>query len=146
MWFLMDIGYRLDRPRLIEQACEICLRTLAYGWDEEYGGIFYFLDSKGHPPQQLEWDRKLWWVHQEALIALATAYRYTRRADVWTWYQKVHQYTWARFPDPEYGEWYGYLNREGTPFLSLKGGKWKGCFHTPRALYKCWRTFQAMSH
>jgi N-acylglucosamine 2-epimerase len=29
--------------------------------------------------------------------------------------------------------------------LNLKGGKWKGCFHVPRALYLCWRQFEALS-
>ena len=41
-----------------------------YGWDKEYGGIYYFMDRKGCPPQQLEWDQKLWWVHIETLISL----------------------------------------------------------------------------
>jgi N-acylglucosamine 2-epimerase len=35
----------------------------------------------------------------------------------------------------EYGEWFGYLNRRAEVLLPLKGGKWKGCFHIPRALY-----------
>ena len=33
-------------------------------------------------------------------------------------------------------EWFGYLNRDGSRLLDLKGGKWKGCFHVPRGLYK----------
>jgi len=37
------------------------LKTLDFGWDKEYEGILYFMDSKGAPPQQLEWDQKLWW-------------------------------------------------------------------------------------
>ncbi len=39
-----------------------------------------------------------------------------------------------RSPDPEHGEWYGYLDRRGEPALSLKGGKWKEFFHIPRVL------------
>ncbi len=150
MWFIIEIGRRqtVDGRRgaetLIERAVETILRILEFGWDKEYGGIFYFLDAHGHPPQQLEWDQKLWWVHLEALVALAMAYTETRRADVWAWYAKVHAYAWAHFPDPEYGEWYGYLNRRGEVLLPLKGGKWKGCFHVPRALYRCWREFEAM--
>lgn len=143
MWFLMEIAEKLDRPQLIAQLTDICLSILTHSWDEKHGGIFYFMDARGKPLQQLEWDQKLWWVHQEALIALALAYCHTQRADVWTWWLRVHEYTWNHFPDPEYGEWYGYLNREGSPFLSLKGGKWKGCFHSPRAMYKCWQAFQS---
>jgi N-acylglucosamine 2-epimerase len=142
MWFLMDIGVKLNDKALIEEATDICLHLLNHAWDKEYGGIFYFLDAKTAPPQQLEWDQKLWWVHLEALIALSKAYLLTERADVWKWYEKVHAYTWSHFPDPEYGEWFGYLNRQGQVLLSLKGGKWKGCFHVPRALFECWQNFE----
>ena len=143
MWFLMDIALRMDRPELVTRATDICLDILNYSWDKEYGGIFYFMDCKGAPPQQLEWDQKLWWVHLEALIALSKAYLLTGRTDVKNWYQKVHQYTWEKFPDKKNGEWFGYLNRQGNPLLMLKGGKWKGCFHLPRALFECWKNFHS---
>lgn len=146
MWFLMDVAEKLGQPSLIDRAVDISLQILDYGWDKEYGGIFYFMDAKGAPLQQLEWDQKLWWVHQEALIALSKAYLHTRRADVWEWYEKIHHYAWQHFPDPKYGEWFGYLNREGRPHLTAKGGKWKGCFHTPRAMYQCWATFEKTAH
>ena len=41
------------------------------------------------------------------------------------------------FPDPEYGEWFAYLNRRGEPTHMLKGGKWKTFFHLPRCLAVC---------
>ena len=34
----------------------------------------------------------------------------------------------------DYGEWFGYLNRQGEPTHLLKGGKWKTFFHLPRYL------------
>ncbi|NJN37487.1 MAG: AGE family epimerase/isomerase [Acaryochloridaceae cyanobacterium CSU_3_4] len=145
MWFLMDIGQRRRDQSLIQQAVEIVLNILDFSWDKEYGGLFYFLDAEGHPPQQLEWDQKLWWVHLETLVALAMGYRLTGREDCWQWYQKVHAYSWSHFADPEYGEWFGYLHRGGQAHLSLKGGKWKGCFHVPRALYLCWQQFEKLS-
>lgn len=140
MWFIMDLGQRLNDPSLIQKACNIMLDTLEYGWDKEHEGIFYFLDVKGAPPQQLEWDQKLWWVHVEALVALAKGYRLTGDERCRTWFEKVHHYTWSKFRDPAYGEWFGYLNRRGEVLLPLKGGKWKGCFHIPRALYQVWQT------
>ena len=30
----------------------------------------------------------------------------------------------------------------GEVLLDLKGGKWKGCFHIPRALYQVWKTLE----
>ena len=143
MWFVMDIARRRQNLKLINQAVDIMLNILKFGWDQEYGGIYYFLDSQAYPPQQLEWSQKLWWVHLESLVALAMGYGLTKREECWQWYQKVHDYTWQHFPDLEYGEWFGYLNRRGEVLLNLKGGKWKGCFHVPRALYLCWQEFSS---
>ena len=140
MWFIMDLGKRLGNNALIDKACTIMLQTLEYGWDKKYGGIFYFLDVKGHPTQQLEWDQKLWWVHVETLVALAKGYKLTGNQDCAKWFKKVHDYSWSKFKDPEHGEWFGYLNRQGEVLLNLKGGKWKGCFHMPRAMYQVWKT------
>lgn len=142
MWFIMDLGERLNRPELIEKAVQITLTMLDYGWDKEYGGVFYFMDRLGYPPQQLEWDQKLWWVHTETLVSLAKGYQLTGSSACLEWFGKVHEYTWSHFKDPEHSEWYGYLNRRGEVLLSLKGGKWKGCFHIPRGLYQCWKTLE----
>ncbi len=144
MWFIMDLGKRINDEKLIQKAKDIMLHTLEYGWDKEYEGIFYFLDVKGCPPQQLEWDQKLWWVHVEALVALAKGYALTGDENCLRWFEKVHEYTWNKFKDEEYGEWFGYLNRRGEVLLPLKGGKWKGCFHIPRALYQVYKTFEAI--
>jgi N-acylglucosamine 2-epimerase len=73
------------------------------------------------------------------------AYQETGRRECWTWYQRIHDYTWSRFPDLEFGEWYGYLNRRGEVLMTLKGAKWKGCFHVPRGLYRCWQAFEALA-
>ena len=144
MWFVMDLAVRRSDPTLIERAVKITLDTLEYGWDREFGGIYYFLDLKGTPPQQLEWNQKLWWVHLETLVALLKGYQLTGNEDCWKWFEKVHAYTWAHFPDPEKGEWYGYLDRRGEVLLPLKGGKWKGFFHVPRGLYQCWQTLDRL--
>ena len=142
MWFIMDIAAKKGDQTLIGKAKNITLSTLEYAWDKKYGGIYYFLDIQGHPTQQLEWDQKLWWVHIETLIALLKGYLHTKDEKCWQWFEKLHEYTWSHFPDPEYGEWYGYLNRQGQPLLSLKGGKWKGCYHVPRGLYQCSQTLE----
>ena len=139
MWFVMDIARRRQDRQLIERAVEIVLNILNFSWDKEYGGIYYFMDIKGHPPQQLEWSQKLWWVHLETLVALLMGFKLTGNKDCLEWFERVHDYTWNHFTDGEYGEWFGYLDRRGEVLLNLKGGKWKGCFHVPRALYLCWQ-------
>jgi N-acylglucosamine 2-epimerase len=145
MWFMMDLATRKGDHALIRKAVDISLQLLEYGWDKTHGGIFYFLDVKGYPPQQLEWDQKLWWVHMETLITMLKGYLHTGDERCREWFEKVHAYTWAHFPDSESGEWFGYLNRQGEVLLPLKGGKWKGCFHVPRGLYQCWKTLEAIA-
>lgn len=140
MWFIMDLGERLNRPNMVQKAVKITLTMIEYGWDKKYGGIFYYLDCMGYPAQQLEWDQKLWWVHIETLISLLKGYKFTGSEQCLNWFKQVHEYTWTHFKDNEYPEWYGYLNRQGKVLLPLKGGKWKGCFHVPRGLFQCWNT------
>ncbi len=144
MWFVMDLAKRSRNKELIKKAVDITINILKYSWDKEYGGIFYFLDIKEHSPLQLEWDQKIWWVHIEAIISLLKGFLLTGDERCWDWFEKVHAYTWAHFPDPQNGEWYGYLNRQGEVLLPSKGGKWKGCFHVPRGLYQSWKTLEAI--
>jgi N-acylglucosamine 2-epimerase len=145
MWFLMDIGRRRNDTALINKSCDVMFNMLKYGWDEKYGGIFYFLDIDGHPTQQLEWDQKLWWVHLETLVALVMAYSSTGKEEYWQWFEKVHDYSWEHFADKEFGEWFGYLNRQGQVLFQSKGGKWKGCFHLPRALLLCSKELEKLA-
>jgi N-acylglucosamine 2-epimerase len=145
MWFIMEVARRRNDQQLINEVVDVILSTLSFGWDGEYGGVYYFLDAEGRPPLQLEWDQKLWWVHLESLVALTMGCALTGRQECWEWYEKVHEYAWSRFPDPGHGEWFGYLNRRGEVLLNLKGGKWKGCFHVPRSLYLCYKQFQILS-
>lgn len=142
MWFVMNLGVRLGDKQLIEKAVEIALNTAEFGWDKEYGGIFYFMDRKGAPRVELEWDQKLWWVHIESMITMIKGYQLTGNERCLEWFMRLHDYTWSHFKDMEHPEWYGYLNRRGEVLLPLKGGKWKGCFHVPRGLYQCWKILE----
>lgn len=145
MWFIMDLGVRLNRPELVQRAKDTAIKMAEYGWDEKYGGIFYFMDRLGYPTQELEWDQKLWWVHIETLIAMIKGYELTGDERCLEWFNRVHDYVWTHFKDAEHPEWFGYLNRQGEVLLSLKGGKWKGCFHVPRGLYQCWQVLDRLA-
>lgn len=52
-------------------------------------------------------------------------------------HKQINEYTYARFPDKEYGEWYGYFHYDGTLSQPAKGNMYKGPFHIPRMLLKC---------
>ncbi len=145
MWFIMDLGKRLGDQALIEKAVKIALAEVEYGWDEKYGGIFYFMDRLNRPMQQLEWDQKLWWVHIETLITMIKGYELTGSEECLAWFERIHDYVWSHFMDPEHPEWFGYLNRQGEVLLTLKGGKWKGCFHVPRGLMQVYQSLERIA-
>ena len=65
------------------------------------------------------------------------AYGLTGDDKYWNWFEKVHAYTFSHFSDKEYGEWYGYLHRDGTVSHTQKGSMWKGPYHLPRCLMVC---------
>ena len=145
LWFIENLGVRKGDMDLVRKAVDISLRVIDYGWDKEYGGIFYFMDRKGFPPQELEWDQKLWWVHLEAAIAMLKGYQLTGCEKCLEWFLTLDEYMWNHFKDKEFPEWFGYLNRRGEVLLPLKGGKWKGCFHVPRGLYQIGNMLEEIS-
>ncbi|PKM62553.1 MAG: N-acylglucosamine 2-epimerase [Firmicutes bacterium HGW-Firmicutes-21] len=136
-WFLMNQAIYTKDDELLKKALNILDWSLELGWDKRYGGFIYFTDVSGRPCEQLEWDMKLWWVHNEVLIATLLAYGLTGDAKYWNWFEKTHLYAFGHFADKEYGEWYGYLHRDGTVSHTQKGSMWKGPFHHPRCLMDC---------
>ncbi|MEG1687543.1 MAG: AGE family epimerase/isomerase [Angelakisella sp.] len=134
-WFLMEYANYLHDGAMHQQAETIFNCAIEAGWDKEYGGLLYFIDCKGLPPESYEHDMKLWWTHDEILIASLMAYRDTRDEKYLAWFYKTLEYCKTYFSDPEYGEWYGYLRRDGKPTMpSTKGSTFKGPFHLPRML------------
>lgn len=134
-WFLMEEAKRLQDDRLYEETEGIFIDAIEEGWDKEYGGLLYFIDCLGKPPEAYEHDMKLWWPHNETLIASIMAYRDTGKQVYLDWFNKTLDYCKKYFSDPEYGEWYGYLRRDGKPTEPpCKGSTFKGPFHLPRML------------
>lgn len=133
-WFIIHEGMRRNDQLLINNGLEIMDWSLERGWDNEYGGLFNFTDLEGKCPEQLEWDMKFWWPHNEAMYGMLLAYYLTGNPKYEKWYEKIHEWSFNNFSDPVYGDWYGYLHRDGTVALTYKGSSWKGPFHLPRQL------------
>jgi N-acylglucosamine 2-epimerase len=135
VWFILEHAKRTGRTELIPKAAEIFEWAMEAGWDKEYGGLLYFVDCLGLPPEAYEHDMKLWWAHNESLIASLMLYRDIGDEKYLDWFHTVADYAEKHFCDPEYGEWYGYLRRDGLPTQpSTKGSTFKGPFHVPRCL------------
>ena len=134
-WFLMEFANLTSDKELHAKAEEIFRMAIENGWDNEYEGLLYFRDALGNPPEAYEHDMKLWWPHNEIMIASMMAYRDTGDEYYLNWFKRCLTYVQKVFSDREYGEWYGYLRRDGLPTMpSTKGSTFKGPFHLPRAL------------
>ncbi len=134
-WFLIHsleaLGGDAANEKFLFDVMEGSLET---GWDKKHGGLYYFMDSEGLPPLQLEANMKLWWPHTEAIYGSALAYSKTGEAKWLEWLKRVDDYAFDTFVDWEYGEWFGYCDREGRPTHQAKGGPYKCFFHVPRCL------------
>ncbi len=133
-WFLMVEGLLDKNQEALDAAKRIIDITMPLGLDEKHGGIIAFCDVSGNPPVALEWDMKLWWPQNEAIIANKMAYEIFGEEQYKKQYEALVEYAFEKFADPEHGEWYGYLHYDSTVANYLKGNIFKGPFHLPRML------------
>lgn len=133
-WFLLHVEKIRPDAEARKMLLDVIEGSLEFGWDKEYGGLYYFMDAESKPLLQLEAPMKLWWPHTEALYALILAYTETRDPKWLPWLERVDAYAFQHFSDPEYGEWFGYCDRSGKLTHTLKGNNYKGAFHVPRFL------------
>lgn len=144
-WFIMEEGRYRNKLELSMEALPILQWSLDRGWDREHGGgLLYYTDLKDLPCTQYEWDMKLWWPHTEALYATLLAHHLTGDPTWAQWHKTVHDYTYSHFPDSEYGEWFGYLHRDGTVSHRMKGNLWKGPYHLSRMQMLSWKLLEEM--
>ena len=137
-WFLLEEALKRDDKNLVAFAEKMFNDAFNLGWDKEYGGIIYFKDVLGLPVEAYEHDMKLWWPHNETIIASLMFYKATGNEKYKQIFDMVYEYAFKHFSDREYGEWFGYLRRDGKPTEPpCKGHTYKGPFHVMRMLTKC---------
>ena len=138
VWFMLEHAKRTGDKDLVKKCEDVFNWAFDAGWDKEYGGLLYFVDVKGLPPEAYEHDMKLWWPHNEILITTLMLYRDTGKEEYLDKFYMTLEYCQKVFADPAFGEWYGYLRRDGKPTEpSTKGSTFKGPFHLPRMLSMC---------
>ena len=145
-WMLLEHARAKSDAALTQTANAIVRAALDHGWDRECGGLRYITNVDRTPTHELGANLKLWWPHCETLYALLLGWSMTGDDDLWQWYDKVHEYTFSHFPDPDFGEWFGYLDRDGRPVWTAKANGWKGFFHLPRALFRCLQLLARLTH
>ncbi|MDE7336147.1 MAG: AGE family epimerase/isomerase [Muribaculaceae bacterium] len=136
-WFLLEEAkYRNWEPKLTEMALQILDWSWDWGWDHEFGGIINFRDCKGFPNQDYSQDMKFWWPQTEAVIATLYAYEASGNEKYLEMHKMASDWMYDHLPDSEFGEWFGYLHRDGSVAQTAKGNIFKGPFHIPRMLIK----------
>lgn len=136
-WFIMEEAkLRGWDKQMLDMALQVFDWSWDWGWDKLYGGIINFRDCKNLPPQDYSQDMKFWWPQCETIIASLYAYLGTGDEKYLYRHERISEWTYAHFPDAEYGEWYGYLHRDGTVAQPAKGNLYKGPFHIPRMMIK----------
>ncbi len=136
-WFLLDEAlYRGGDKDIIDMALQILDWSWDWGWDDEFGGIINFRDCRHFPAQDYSQDMKFWWPQTETIIATLYAYKVTGDTKYFEMHRLANEWAYEHLPDETFGEWYGYLHRDGTVAQPAKGNIFKGPFHIPRMLIK----------
>ncbi|WP_315404250.1 AGE family epimerase/isomerase [Hoylesella saccharolytica] len=136
-WFIMEEAKTRNWNKdLTDMALTIFDWSWDWGWDKSYGGIINFRDCRNLPVQDYSQDMKFWWPQCETIIASLYAYLATGDDEYIYRHQRISEWTYAHFPDAKYGEWYGYLHRDGRVAQPAKGNLFKGPFHIPRMMIK----------
>ncbi len=135
-WFILEEARHRSDKALTDTALTILDWAWEAGWDETYGGIINFVDCKGFPAQDYSQDMKFWWPQTEAIIASLYAFLATGDERFIEMHRKANDWAYRHLPDAEYGEWYGYLHRDGSVAQPAKGNIFKGPFHIPRMMIK----------
>ncbi|HRJ72076.1 MAG TPA: AGE family epimerase/isomerase [Terrimicrobiaceae bacterium] len=142
-WFILqEAKHRNCDPRLIALGAKMLDWMWERGWDREHGGIIYFRDLQDRPIQEYWHDMKFWWPQNETIIATLMAWQLTGDEKYLRWHELAHDWAYGHFPDPEFGEWYGYLHRDGRISTNLKGNFWKSAFHLPRMQLLAWQILE----
>jgi N-acylglucosamine 2-epimerase len=148
LWMLLTVAQREQRADWTARAIEAVRFALERGWDSEHGGILHYVDYRGGPPAGIAgssayeagvratWDTKLWWVHSEAIYTTALSYLIAGTDDMRRWFQRVWDYAFRVFPqpDPAVGEWIQIRDRSGDPLERVVALPVKDPYHIARNL------------
>lgn len=136
-WFILEEArHRGWDKHLTELGLKIFNWSWKWGWDKEFGGIINFRDCRNFPSQDYSQDMKFWWPQCETIITSLYAYLATGDELYLQRHHQISEWAYTYLPDKEYGEWYGYLHRDGSVAQPAKGNIFKGPFHVPRMMMK----------
>lgn len=98
------------------------------GMDMQYGCIFNrYVDG------QLATGEKDWWPQAEGALALLKLYSHTQNQKYLNHTIRLIDYIEHTFSDPDHGEWYTTVSKEGKPIMNQPMTNfWKSLYHNVR--------------
>lgn len=148
VWMLLTVAEREMRSDWIAKAAQVTLTSCERGWDDQFGGLLYYIDREGGEPRGASgdsayersirdgWTKKLWWVHSEAIYTTLLAYRMTGDERIKAWNERITDYALRTFPhpNPAVGEWIQIRDRTGAPIEAVVALPVKDPYHIARNL------------
>lgn len=138
---LLDYCELVPNRKLAQQAAGWCLYTCEQAWDETTGGLCNHVDQKQQSatgPDVYRWA----WVMLEGLSALSKSYVHTRHPDCVKWLRRLHEYTFAVFPDPSGAGWHLAVDAQRQPTWPVKATPRINAYAPIRSLADVARTLQ----
>lgn len=140
MWFILEWALSNHDASMVNEIGKIMKATFSKGWDERFGGLYYYMGIQGLPlegkildekeenvARQMLQDcqNKLWWVHTESLYALLLYGLTQQDGKVMEYFDQLEQYVFRTFPNPDknIGEWIFLRKRDGSPADNEVGGR-----------------------
>jgi mannobiose 2-epimerase len=106
--------------------------AVAAGIDREYGGVYVEGPHDGGPAYDTE---KEFWQQAETLIGMLDGCLLFGGDSYWTAYERVHRFVFDKVVNPEAGEWWPLLTRDGnTPIWTHMAHSWKVNYHSVRSM------------
>lgn len=131
---LLDFCAGSGNRKLAAQVTAWSLQMCERAWDEATGGLNQYVDMKGQPSIFPDAQQKWAWVQAEAISCLVRGYYQTRQPDCLKWFKRIHDYTFAHFPDPKHIGWHAAIDQHRVPLLPAKAIPETNCFSLIRCL------------
>lgn len=129
---LLMILYTLKPEQwMLSKAEYLFEQAMHYGWDKQYGGLYYGFAPDGTPCDT----DKHFWVQAESFAAAAYLAVITGKDKYWQYYDSIWTYSWEHMIDHQYGAWHHKLDRAGTLYSDIKSPLGKCDYHTIGACY-----------
>ncbi len=109
----MHEGNLRDDRRLVQLGLTILDWMWKRGWDDQFWRHLLLSRRARLTSSRILAGHEVLVAALRAIIATLLAYRLTGDAKYAHWHAQVHQWSFEHFADPLYGEWYGYLHRDG---------------------------------